>query len=303
MTWVPPFTPDPRLFPFESHWWDADVPDAGFSGRVHYIDEGSGPPILFIHGNPTWSFLWRGIVIRLRKRFRCIALDLPGFGLSQGPDGQALRPEEHADVVAAFVRRLDLHDLIVAGQDWGGPIGLRVACDEPDRLRGLVMGNTFYWPLDSVRHKAFSYAMSTAPAQKAIVHRNLFAEKILPQAVLHPLADEVLAQYRDALASPSRRHGAARFPRELVRSSGWLRDLAEDVPRILGNVPLLLAWGVRDIAFPPDMMDRFREDFRLVKVSRLEAKHFIQEDCPAEISEAIGLWAESLDPPTGSGSS
>lgn len=291
MTWIPPFTPDPRLYPFESRWWDADVPEADYAGRIHYLDEGEGPPLLLLHGNPTWSFLYRGIIIRLRKHFRCIAPDLPGFGLSQGPGGEALRPEDHAEVVRAFVRHLDLRDLTIMGQDWGGPIGLRVACDEVSRLRGLVMGNTFYWPLDSIRHKGFSYAMSTAPAQNAIVHGNMLVEKILPQAVLHPMVPEVLGQYREALASPSRRHGAAKLPRELVRSSRWLSELAEDVPMHLGNVPLLLAWGVRDFAFPPEMMDRFRDDFRLVKVSRLEAKHLIQEDCPSEISEAIRTWS------------
>ena len=294
MTWIPPFTPDPRLYPFDSHWWDADVPGADYSGRVHYIDEGEGPPILFLHGNPTWSFLYRGIVIRLRSRFRCIALDLPGFGLSEGPRGEALRPADHAEVVRGLIRHLDLKNLIIMGQDWGGPIGLRAACDESARLRGLVMGNTFYWPLDGLRHRAFSYAMSTGPAQKAIVHENMFVEKIMPKAVLHPMDPSVLDQYREAAPSPTRRHGAAKLPRELIRSGGWLQDLSADVPRLLGNVPLLLTWGTKDFAFPPTMLDRFRDDFRLVRVSRLDAKHFIQEDAPAEIAESITRWAREI---------
>ncbi len=79
MATAEPFVPDRALYPFDSRWFQSSV------GQVHYLDEGSGPPILFLHGNPTWSFLYRGIVIRLRKHFRCIAVDYPGFGLSVHP--------------------------------------------------------------------------------------------------------------------------------------------------------------------------------------------------------------------------
>ncbi len=294
MTWTPPFTPDPRLFPFESRWWDADVSDADFRGRVHYVDEGTGPTILFLHGNPTWSFLYRGIIVRLRKQFRCIALDLPGFGLSQEPSGDALRPEEHADVVAAFVRHMDLQDLTIMGQDWGGPIGLRVAVDEIERLRALVMGNTWYWPADRWQMKTFSYGLSTQIAQDGILKKNFFVEKLMPQGVQIKMAPEVHDHYREALPSPRRREGAALLPREILRSAGWLADLAEDVPRALSNVPLLLTWGVNDLAFPPHLIDRFRDDFTSVKVSRLNAKHYIQEDAPGEISAAITAFLGSL---------
>ena len=85
MSHVPPFKPDPRLFPFQSRWFESRV------GPVHYIDEGVGDPILFLHGNPTWSFLYRGVVIRLKPRFRCIALDYPGFGLSVRPEHYGTR--------------------------------------------------------------------------------------------------------------------------------------------------------------------------------------------------------------------
>lgn len=129
MAHIPPFQPDRRLFPFESKWFECP------EGPVHYVDEGAGPPILFLHGNPTWSFLYRGIVIRLRKHFRCIALDYPGFGLSARPDNYGYTPQEHASVVAGLVRHLDLKNLTIMGQDWGGPIGMRVAVDELPRLR------------------------------------------------------------------------------------------------------------------------------------------------------------------------
>ena len=281
MTWVPPFQPSLDLFPFASRWFDATV------GRVHYIDEGEGPPILLLHGNPTWSFLYRGIVIRLRRRFRCIAPDYPGFGLSEHPEDYDYTPREHAAVVLELVRHLDLTDLTIMGQDWGGPIGMKVALDEIARLRALVMGNTWYWPVDAWHMKAFAYAMSSAPMQHMILERNFFVERMIPFGTKHEVASEVMDHYRDVFPTSRSRIGVAELPKQLLGASFWLGEIAHAVPRMLKNVPLLLPWGIHDFAFTPRFMDRFREDFRSVKVRRLDARHFIQEDAPAEVSEAV----------------
>lgn len=289
MSHVPPFTPDRRLFPFESKWFDSRA------GRVHYIDEGVGDPILFLHGNPTWSFLYRGIIIRLRKKFRCIALDYPGFGLSERPQGYDYTPAEHADVVTEFVRHLDLRKLTIMGQDWGGPIGLRTACDELARIRALVMGNTFFWPLDSWQGKAFAYVMSMAPMQSQILNHNLFVEKIMPMGVKHPLPPEVRHHYSEAQPTPSSRIGVAEFPVQLMNSSQWLGRLERDVEDRLSNVPILLTWGLHDLMFTRPFMERFRETFKLARVVRLDAKHYIQEDAPKEIAAAIQSFLESPD--------
>jgi len=284
---VPPFTPDPRLFPFESKWFESRV------GPVHYIDEGEGDPILFLHGNPTWSFLYRGIVIRLRKKYRCIAVDYPGFGLSVRPENYGYTPGEHAEIVRDLVRHLDLSNLTIMGQDWGGPIGLRVAADEIARLRSLVMGNTWFWPLDSWQGKTFAYVMSMAPMQTQILAHNFFVEKIVPFGVKHALPDEVMHHYREAMPTPKSRVGAAEFPVQLVNATSWLGDLERDVQDILPNVPLLLTWGLLDPMFNRRFMERFREVFTHTQIFRLDAKHYIQEDSPKEISEAIDSFLSS----------
>ncbi len=275
------FRPDPSLFPFESRFFGSSA------GRLHYIDEGKGPPILFLHGNPTWSFLYRGIVIRLRDAFRCVAVDYPGFGLSDHPDDYGYTPAEHARVVGELVHHLDLGGLTIMGQDWGGPIGMRVALDEPARIRALVMGNTWYWPTDALHMKAFAALMSSGPVQGLILRRNLFVERIMPLGVKHPLAPEVMDHYRGPLPDAPSRAGVAEFPRQITRSETWLRRIAADVPEILGNRPVLLPWGMEDMAFTPSFMDRFREDFEAVRVLRLDARHYIQEDAPKEI--AVGI--------------
>ncbi len=293
MSHVPPFTPDRRLFPFESKWFDSSA------GTVHFIDEGVGDPILLLHGNPTWSFLYRGIVIRLKKRFRCIAIDYPGFGLSEAPDNYGYTPADHARVVRELVQHLGLRQLTIMGQDWGGPIGLRVALDETPRVRALVMGNTWYWPITTLMAKTFAYIMSSAPMQSQILRRNLFVEKIIPMMVKYPLAEEVMHHYREALSTPMRRVGAAEFPRQLIESTLWLGDLADEVQERLSNVPLLLTWGLHDPAFPQPYMERFREDFKVSQVQRLDAKHYIQEDAPGEIAEAIEGFLDGLPATSG----
>ena len=141
------FTPDPSLYPFEPHWFD------GYAGQMHYVDEGDGPPILFCHGNPTWSFLYRNIITRLRGRFRCVAVDYLGFGLSERPDGYGYTIEEHARCAGELADRLQLDGFITMGQDWGGPISMAVGTARAERVRGVVLGNTWFWPADQATMK------------------------------------------------------------------------------------------------------------------------------------------------------
>ena len=277
----PDFFPDSRLFPFESRWHE------GPSAKIHYIDEGTGDPILFLHGNPTWSFLYRGLVIRLRKQFRCLALDLPGFGLSEHPLDYRYTPEEHARTVIEFVQSLNLQKLTVMGHDWGGPIGMKMAVEERDRICGLVMGNTWYWPTTALHLRAFSWIMSTGYLQGLIHKKNFFVQRIIPLGVKHSLASEVLQHYRGPFPTFESRTGVAEFARQIGLSANWLAQLEVDVRRNLRDLPLLLTWGMEDLAYTPAFMDTFLRDFEKASVVRLDAKHYIQEDSPGEVSRAI----------------
>lgn len=277
------FTPSPDLFPFASRWFESPV------GRVHYVDEGRGRSILLLHGNPTWSFLYRGIIGRLRSRFRCVAVDYPGFGLSDRPEGYRYTPAEHADVVAALVDHLGLRDFLVMGQDWGGPIGVSVALRAPERVAGLVLGNTWFWPTDRLANIVFSRVMSSTPMQRAILKRNFFVERLIPAATARRLSREEMDHYRGVQPSPEARAGVAEFPRQLRAAKLWLGGLAEGVPGALGAKPVLLTWGMRDVAFHPRaFLPRMRATFPDATVVELtRAKHFIQEDAPEEIARAI----------------
>ena len=154
----PTFTPDPALYPFASHWYESSV------GRIHYIDEGVGEPLLFVHGNPTWSFLYRHIIRGLRDSYRCIALDLPGFGLSERPEFTRFdyTAAAQARVVRDFIAYLNVADLTIMGHDWGGPISLWAAAEQRQQVRRLIMGNTWYWPTRDAPppHSAISSAVA-----------------------------------------------------------------------------------------------------------------------------------------------
>lgn len=277
------FVPDPALYPFTSRWFDSS------RGRVHYIDEGTGPVIVFFHGNPTWSFLYRNIIAGLRDRFRCIAPDYLGFGLSEHPSGFSYRAEEHAAVMGELVDHLELDQYLSMGQDWGGPISMAVATERADRVRGVVLGNTWFWPTSELSTKIFSVVMGSPPMQWAITKQNFFVERMIPMGTTTSLDDAVMEHYRGVLPTPQDRAGVARMPKEILAARPLLERLGRDVPAKLGSKPALFVWGMKDFAFRPGpTLPRMREAFRdHVLVELPEANHFIQEDAPGKIAEAI----------------
>ncbi len=162
-------------FPCESRFATID------GCRVHYVDEGKGPVLLFLHGNPAWSFLYRHIIRELRGSFRCVALDYPGFGLSAAREGYDFRPASHAKVVKGFIEALDLGEVTMMVQDWGGPIGFWAAAAMPKRMHGLVIGNTFAWPVSGDPHfERFSAMMGGALGGFLIRRFNLFVNLLVP---------------------------------------------------------------------------------------------------------------------------
>ncbi|GAA4385906.1 haloalkane dehalogenase [Tsukamurella soli] len=277
------FVPDDGLYPFASRWFDSSV------GRLHYMDEGSGPPLLFCHGSPTWSFLYRKIVKGLRDRYRCIAVDYLGFGLSERPASFGYTIAEHTTVLGELVDHLQLDGFIVMGQDWGGPIGLGAATERADRVRGMVLGNTVFWPIEPLANRAFSVIMSSRPMQRRILERNLLVEQFLLGRLGPTLTDVEADQYRMVQPTAEARCGLAVMPREIRVARPLLERLAEDVPALLGDKRTLAVWGMRDMVFRPRAcLPRIRATFTDLEVVELsQAGHFIQEDAPDQIVSAI----------------
>jgi haloalkane dehalogenase len=291
----PAWVPD-ELFGFESRY--ADVA----SSRVHYIDEGTGSPLLLLHGNPTWSFLYRDIVKGLRDRYRCIAIDYPGFGLSSAAPGYGYTPAEHADVLEELVVRLDVRDVTMMVQDWGGPIGFAVATRHPERFAAFVIGNTWAWPKSDPGTQLFARLLGGPIGRRLIQNRNLFVEKVLPGGVRRvKLSDAVMDAYRGPFPTPASRRPTAVFPREILASRPFLAEVERGLPQ-LGDRPALIVWPTKDVAFRDPERRRWEELFPDHHTVSLEgAGHYIQEDAADEIVTAIRAWSGGSRPASGDG--
>jgi haloalkane dehalogenase len=267
--WVPE-----ELYPFRSRY--ADVTGA----RVHYLDEGAGRPLLY-----------RDIVAGLCDRYRCVAVDHPGFGLSSAAPGYGYTPAEHADVLEQLVLLLDLRDVTMMVQDWGGPVGFAVATRHPERFAAFVIGNTWAWPKGDPATQLFSRLLGGPIGRRLIANRNLFVERILPGGVRRlKLSDAVMDAYRGPFPTPASRRPTAVFPREILQSRPFLADIERGLAR-LRERPALIVWPTKDVAFRERERRRWERHFPDHRTVLLKgAGHYIQEDAADEIVTAIRTW-------------
>ena len=275
---------DTREYPFAPHYFD--VP----AGRLHYVDEGSGAPIVFVHGNPSWSFEFRNLIKSLSPTFRCIAPDHLGFGLSDKPRDFSYLPSAHAENLERFLESLDLEDATLMVYDWGGPIGLSYAVNHPERIRNLVISNTWMWSVNHVlRFLLFSTVVGGPIGRYRIRRSNYFVRKVMPSAFGDPrrLTPAVHEQFLKALATPEDRKGCATFPRQILRSSSWLAGLWERRDRLAGK-RVLLVWGMKDVGFGKKELGRWMDLFPDATVVRFsDGGHYLAEEKPGEVTSAI----------------
>lgn len=280
------FTVPHELFPVEHRFVDLD------GTRIHYIDEGSGEILLLLHGNPSWSFLYRKIIAGLKGQYRCIALDFPGYGLSDAPEGYGFTPREHADVLERFVDRLGLTGVTMMVQDWGGPIGLGLAARHPELVRRLVIGNTFAWPLVEIRLRVFSWLMGGPIGSALTAMFNFVPRFFFSKGLARRVAPQVMAMYMAPWADPSRRRAAVIAPRQLIRAAAYLREVEAGL-HLLRDLPALIIWGKDDFAFGTPERERFERLFANHRTIVLErASHFLQEDAGEEIVAAFLAWGD-----------
>lgn len=282
---------DDELFPFESRFLDIN------GHTVHYLDEGSGPTLLFLHGNPTWSFLWRDVIRDLRADFRCVALDYPGFGLSTPKAGYRFLPEGHADVVTGFVDALGLDAVTLVGQDWGGVIGLAVAQRRPGVFDRLVLANTWAWPVNGIPHfEAFGRIVGGPPARFLVRRFNLLVDAFIPTGHRRrkPTAAE-MTHYSKALDTPERRQASAVLPGRVLASRDFFAEVETGLADI-ADLPTLIVWGDADIAFRAQERERLEATFSDHTTVIVEgAGTYVESDAPEEFVAAVREWAAATN--------
>jgi haloalkane dehalogenase len=270
---------DRQEYPFASHWLHGGL------GRLHYVDEGQGSPILMVHGTPTWSFLYRHLVNGLRDRYRCVVPDHLGFGLSDRPVAWSYRPEDQARNLDRLIRTLGLKDLTLVVHDFGGPIGLAYALEHPENVRRLVIFNTWLWATAGDRHFAVFGRLMSGRLGRFLYERLSFSVRVM---LRHAIADKkrytraVDRHYLRALNG----HATWIYAREVLGSSAWYESLWQRRARMAG-IPALLVWGMKDPAFGR-YLARWRGVFDRMQVIELPGcGHAPPEERPAESLAAI----------------
>ena len=279
-----PFIVHKEEYPFESNWFERD----GVS--MHYVDEGEGIPVLLCHGNPDWSFLYRDIIKELSDECRLIAYDLPGFGFSETPAGYNFTPQEHAEWIDALVNEhLKLKEYIIVVGDWGGPTGLSVATQHPEKILGAVITNTWAWKAEGML-KAFSNINKTPIMNRLNTNRNFFVESLMIDGVNEASKNNeaIVNAYRLALPTAGSRIGVAEFPKQITIAESWLEKL-ENRLSTLSNKPIELIFGLKDFALgTPEIQERWLSFYPEANVQKLpDAGHFTQEDNPESFVIAI----------------
>jgi haloalkane dehalogenase len=275
---------DTREFPFAQHYFSSPV------GRMHFVDEGAGRPIVFVHGNPAWSFMFRHQIKALAGTHRCIAPDHIGFGLSDKPHAWSYLPSEHAANLEALLESLDLHDLTLVIGDWGGPIGISYALRHPDRIRDILVSNTWMWSVRSqVKFRLFSAYMGGPLGRYLIRSRNSFAKSGFKGAFGDPrrLRPEIHEQYIRPFDVPEDRKGSWVLPKQIIAASPWLEELWAR-RAVLQEKRFLFVWGMKDVGFGEKELQRWARQFPRGRVVRFpDGGHFLAEELPTEFTTEL----------------
>jgi haloalkane dehalogenase len=265
-------------------------------GSVNYIDEGRGEVLLFVHGTPTWSFEYRHLIKSLAKRYRCIAPDHLGFGLSARPAAFAYSPEAHAGVLREFVDRLGLDRFTLVVHDFGGPIGLPLALDRPSRVARVILMNTWAWPLDDDPKMAKGARLIGGAVGRFLYrYANASLKAIMPSAYgdRKKLTPAIHAQYLNVFRDRDARvlvlHALAK---SLLASRAHYQSLLDRIAP-LRQMPVLIIWGLKDSAFQPYQLERWRSLLpNAVVVPIANAGHWPHEEEPAAVVAAIDQFLQ-----------
>ncbi len=287
------------LYPFESHEITLG------SHRCHYLDEGAGPVLLMVHGNPTWSFYWRELIRGLRDRYRVVAIDHIGCGLSDKPPARQYpyRLARRVADLGELIENLDLRQITLVGHDWGGGIGMGAAVAAPQRFARFVLMNTAAFR-SSLCPRRIHLCHVPVVGPVGIQGMNLFVRSALRMAIEkhERMTAAVRAGYLAPYDSWRNRVAVYRFVMDIPlgpKHPTWqtLADIESGLTKFR-DYPVCLIWGMRDWCFGPPFLERFLDFFPNAEVYRLpDAGHYLVEDAYEEIIPLVHAFVQNH--PTG----
>jgi haloalkane dehalogenase len=267
---------------------------------MHHVEGGTGPPVVFLHGNPTSSHLWRDVLPRIAAGRRLIALDLIGMGASGKPDIDYTLPE-HIDHVDAFLDALGLDEIVFVAHDWGAAICLELLRRHPDRIAGIAVMEGHLRPLhswaefDPGGRETFRRLREPGTGERMALEDNFLIEKLLPTALRRRLSPVNLEVYRQPYPDPSSRRPLLQWTREIPiggqpeHSTTILNEAWEHLRT--SAVPKLLIHATPGAVVTASTVQLCRRSLRNLTVTDIGAgAHFLPEDRPAEVADAVNRW-------------
>lgn len=279
---------DSKLYPFKNKYQSLEA------GKMHYVDEGTGETILFVHGTPTWSFLYRDFISELSKNYRCIAVDHLGFGLSEKPESIPGTPEWHAENLSEFIKKMDLQDITLVVHDFGGPIGLASGIEDSERVKKVVLANSWLWSLEHEKEiQKIDKTINSWLGKFLYLNMN-FSPKVLLKkgfADKKNLSKEVHKQYIKPFPNKDSRVPLFNIAKALLGSSDWYQKQWEQLDQ-LSEKEWLFLWGTKDAFISTDYLEKWTERIPAAERKEFTCGHFVQEEKTAEAIEAIKSFME-----------
>ncbi|MEF3077384.1 alpha/beta fold hydrolase [Winogradskyella poriferorum] len=277
---------DDNLYPFDSNYVQLE------QGKMHYVDTGKGDVILFVHGTPTWSFLYRNYIKKLSENYRCIAIDHIGFGLSEKPEDFDGKPETHSKNLTEFIQKLDLDSITMVVHDFGGPIGLSSAISNDSRIKQIIMFNTWLGETNSNEElKKADKIINSTLGRFLYLRLNYSPKSLLKKGFQDKknLTKQIHRHYYKPFPSKASRYSLLNIAKSLVGSSDFYELKWNELAQI-ENKPWLILWGNQDDFISIDYLEKWKNRLPHAKVVEFEAGHFLQEEKFMETLNEIKLF-------------
>lgn len=286
--------PNHTEYPFHPHYFHIN------NHALHYIQEGQGELILFIHGTPSWSFEFRNIIKSLSDKYQCIAPDFIGFGRSDKPRNFDYSPKAQSEILEKFILQKNLKNIHLVVHDFGGPIAIQTAIRHPGRIKNLIILNSWMWSQKNESHFKAKMKLLKNPLIPFLYrYFNFSARFLLPKTFgKNKITKKILKGYTAPFIRRKEREAPLAFARSLVEDQNWFDELWQK-RKLISHIPALILWGMKDPTIPSSYIKKWEEVFLTSKSIKFHTSgHFPQEEQPEKVAKEIQTFIQTCSDPT-----